>query len=614
LVFDNRNIDPTFVGDPTYNETIDYVYDANDRLLLEKLDGNADQMIDQTTAYAYGPNADLADPGGLFGGDGTQQAAKTLWQGDDTDPATGTKLAETTYQYNLQGRLATVEEDTDADGNVDRASQYAYNDSGVRVGVVEAIDGNDDGDLSDPEDSTTATDYLVDANNPTGYAQIIEERDGATGELERSYTLGHDVLVQWDATTGLVYLLYDGHGSTRALLDAIGQVIHSAGVAQIFRYDAFGVRLDLAAALTSLLYSGEQTDALTGLQYLRARYYDPATGRFNRLDPFAGNLDDPQSLHKYLYCHADGVNGVDPTGEFWPVGVGLVIGAGLGAIIGGYFGGWEGAIYGAIFGGLFGATLGLGFVVDLSMVGGLTKALYVAAALGFLGVGTYSVWKSRADDFAVQQTTTPQNIAIVSGDLGRIMAGELETENMSVGAFVSALSNAGHNVSSHYNPDEQQFIQICNDNQIVFVLAHGSGLVGTKSQLYDRSGKVPFSAVRLGGKTLDTRDSTVYNVCAPLKIGRDWITANEIAGKINNPNLTLVVAGCEVGRTSRFGDAANARHFVSASKLVGAAEVKYLFEYVVDLVNTDHKTAASNLIGKNKSGLVVDPENPDYTR
>ena len=68
--------------------------------------------------------------------------------------------------------------------------------------------------------------------------------------------------------------------------------------------------------MTEFLYSGEQFDAKIGQQYLRARYYDPATGRFNRLDPFLGNLDDPQSFHKYLYCHADPVNGVDPAGHF----------------------------------------------------------------------------------------------------------------------------------------------------------------------------------------------------------------------------------------------------------------------------------------------------------
>jgi len=42
-------------------------------------------------------------------------------------------------------------------------------------------------------------------------------------------------------------------------------------------------------AATNLLYTGEQFD--TGLQqyYLRARYYNPSNGRFNRLDPYSGN-------------------------------------------------------------------------------------------------------------------------------------------------------------------------------------------------------------------------------------------------------------------------------------------------------------------------------------
>lgn len=62
-----------------------------------------------------------------------------------------------------------------------------------------------------------------------------------------------------------------------------------------------------------------QTDQLTGFQYLRARYYDAATGRFNRLDPFAGRFSDPQSLHKYLYTHADPVSGTDPSGKSWIV-------------------------------------------------------------------------------------------------------------------------------------------------------------------------------------------------------------------------------------------------------------------------------------------------------
>ena len=106
------------------------------------------------------------------------------------------------------------------------------------------------------------------------------------------------------------YFTYDGHGSTRALLDI------TATILQLYSFDAYGNAIDFnpTEALTEYLYSGEQFDSKIGQQYLRARYYDPATGRFNSLDSFFGNLDDPQSLHKYLYTHADPVNGIDPSG------------------------------------------------------------------------------------------------------------------------------------------------------------------------------------------------------------------------------------------------------------------------------------------------------------
>lgn len=43
-------------------------------------------------------------------------------------------------------------------------------------------------------------------------------------------------------------------------------------------------------------------------------YYNPSNGRFNRVDPYAGNMQDPQSLHKYLYCHVNPVNNIDSSG------------------------------------------------------------------------------------------------------------------------------------------------------------------------------------------------------------------------------------------------------------------------------------------------------------
>ena len=38
--------------------------------------------------------------------------------------------------------------------------------------------------------------------------------------------------------------------------------------------------------------------------------------RFNRLDPFSGNQLNPLTLHRYVFCHGDGINFDDPTGQF----------------------------------------------------------------------------------------------------------------------------------------------------------------------------------------------------------------------------------------------------------------------------------------------------------
>ena len=61
-------------------------------------------------------------------------------------------------------------------------------------------------------------------------------------------------------------------------------------------------------------YRGEQYDSDLGLYYLRARYYNPQTGRFLSRDPEDGKAVDPASLHKYLYAGGNPVNRIDPSG------------------------------------------------------------------------------------------------------------------------------------------------------------------------------------------------------------------------------------------------------------------------------------------------------------
>jgi RHS repeat-associated protein len=59
-------------------------------------------------------------------------------------------------------------------------------------------------------------------------------------------------------------------------------------------------------------YTDEQVDS-SGLQYLRARYYDAATGRFASRDPLP-------LMQRYSYVGGNPVNLVDPTGlcSKWP--------------------------------------------------------------------------------------------------------------------------------------------------------------------------------------------------------------------------------------------------------------------------------------------------------
>jgi hypothetical protein len=43
----------------------------------------------------------------------------------------------------------------------------------------------------------------------------------------------------------------------------------------------------------------------------------PDAGRFQTMDSYEGTQEEPLTLHKYLYAHADPVNGTDPSGEFF---------------------------------------------------------------------------------------------------------------------------------------------------------------------------------------------------------------------------------------------------------------------------------------------------------
>jgi len=130
------------------------------------------------------------------------------------------------------------------------------------------------------------------------------------GYFESTYVYGLDLISATDEDGVQTYYFSDGLGSTTTVADAGG------GVASEYGYDVFGeLRGQSGLPDDVMLFTGEQYDARArrfdagdpGLYYLRARYYDPAIGRFLTQDPLPmGNL--------YAYVGNNPVNYVDPTG------------------------------------------------------------------------------------------------------------------------------------------------------------------------------------------------------------------------------------------------------------------------------------------------------------
>jgi RHS repeat-associated protein len=101
------------------------------------------------------------------------------------------------------------------------------------------------------------------------------------------------------------YYHADQQGNIRSLTDAFGSVTDA------YNYDAYGSQVLEAGSLgthNSLGYASQFTDG-SGLVYMRARYYDPATQQFLTRDPLAAATG-----HPYVYAGANPINAVDPTG------------------------------------------------------------------------------------------------------------------------------------------------------------------------------------------------------------------------------------------------------------------------------------------------------------
>ena len=142
---------------------------------------------------------------------------------------------------------------------------------------------------------------------------LAQEDDLSASTLIRRYVNGPQGALSMTTGGGTYYLHRDPLGS-------ITDLTNSTGIAQWnWDYEPYGstlsqLKLDPSAPDVTLGYTGQYQDPETSTYQLRARQYDPATGRFDELDPVAAPPSDPHTS-AYVYTAGRPSVLIDPRGE-----------------------------------------------------------------------------------------------------------------------------------------------------------------------------------------------------------------------------------------------------------------------------------------------------------
>lgn len=265
------------------------------------------------------------------------------------------------------------------------ATAYTYDDQGNRTKST--------GGSNTTSYAYDQSDRLATANTGSATATYVYNGDG----LRSAKTVGGTTTsFTWDAeaipdllsagTTDYVYgpagtpveqiasgsahwYFHDQLGSTRALTDSSGTVDCT------YDYSTYGAVLGhTGTTSTPMQYTGQYTDAETGLVYLRARYYDPATAQFLTVDPEIDNTREA-----YAYVVNSPLNLTDLTG-LW----------GFGSIVHSVTKHWRGITQVAI---VATATVAAGLCTAATAgVCAGAGGFIISAGIGFAaGVGSYEV-------------------------------------------------------------------------------------------------------------------------------------------------------------------------------------------------------------------------------
>jgi len=256
------------------SESAGYGYDANNRLTsgagtsYEYDPANNPTKIGATT-YTY----DAASQ--LEAGGGTTYGYDQLGERTSSTPKA---IQTTTFGYDQAGNLTQVKQ-----SKIGLNDTYAYNGDGLRASQAKG---------------KTTTHLTWDTH--AGLPLILSDETNSY-----VYGPGSIPIEQIQSKGVILYLHHDQQGSTRLLTSATGAIEATT------TYDAYGnTTASKGTATTPLGYDAQYTNTDTGLIYLRARAYDPATAQFLTTDPLVRLTRAP-----YAYAADNPVNYGDPTGQ-----------------------------------------------------------------------------------------------------------------------------------------------------------------------------------------------------------------------------------------------------------------------------------------------------------
>jgi RHS repeat-associated protein len=217
-------------------------------------------------------------------GDELEKAATSSYSFDELGERTKQtpeKGPATTYGYNQASELTSAERPKEG-STPEIKDTYAYNGEDLRTS--QTISGT--------------TNYLA--------WDMAEELPLILNDGTNSYIYGAaGPSEQINNSTGAVtYLHHDQAGSTRLLTGSTGTVTGKC------TYNAYGTPTCEGTASTPLGYDAQYTNTDTGLIYLRARTYDPATAQFLNVDPAVSTTRAP-----YNYSRGNPLNQRDPSGR-----------------------------------------------------------------------------------------------------------------------------------------------------------------------------------------------------------------------------------------------------------------------------------------------------------